>query len=69
MIGFNKPYFTGKELDYIFQAIRQEKISGNGEFTKNCQDLLSNELKINVAMSVILVSSLNAGQPLYSLKP
>lgn len=40
MISFNKPYFTGKELNYIFEAINQEKISGNGKFTKKCQDLL-----------------------------
>lgn len=37
MIGFNKPYLTGKELDYIREAVESEKISGNGEFTKRCQ--------------------------------
>jgi len=37
MIPFNKPYFTGKETQYIEQAVRSGKISGNGEFTKKCQ--------------------------------
>lgn len=37
MIPFNKPYFTGKETQYIEQAVRLGKISGNGEFTKRCQ--------------------------------
>jgi dTDP-4-amino-4,6-dideoxygalactose transaminase len=37
MIGFNKPYHTGKELAYIKQAIRLEKLSGNGHFTQKCQ--------------------------------
>ncbi|MFN7603678.1 MAG: aminotransferase class I/II-fold pyridoxal phosphate-dependent enzyme, partial [Bacteroidota bacterium] len=37
MIGFNKPYFSGKELQYIQEAIRLEKLSGNGEFTQRCQ--------------------------------
>ena len=36
-IGFNKPYFTGKETDYIKQAVESEKISGNGIFTQKCQ--------------------------------
>jgi dTDP-4-amino-4,6-dideoxygalactose transaminase len=38
MIGFNKPYFSGKELQYIQEAIRLEKLSGNGEFTQRCQN-------------------------------
>ncbi|MFM8743313.1 MAG: dTDP-4-amino-4,6-dideoxygalactose transaminase, partial [Cytophagales bacterium] len=37
MIGFNKPYFSGNELQYIQEAIRLEKLSGNGEFTQRCQ--------------------------------
>lgn len=37
-IPFNKPYLTGNELDYIRQAVQAGKISGNGAFTKKCQD-------------------------------
>jgi len=37
MISFNKPYLTGKETQYIEQAVRSGKISGNGDFTKKCQ--------------------------------
>lgn len=37
MIPFNKPYLTGKELEYIQQAVASGKISGNGDFTKKCQ--------------------------------
>jgi dTDP-4-amino-4,6-dideoxygalactose transaminase len=37
MLSFNKPYLTGKETQYIEQAVRTGKISGNGEFTKKCQ--------------------------------
>jgi len=37
MIPFNKPYFTGKEAQYIEQAVQTGKISGNGAFTKKCQ--------------------------------
>ena len=37
-ITFNKPYLTGKEAHYIFQAVYEHNhISGNGYFTKKCQ--------------------------------
>ena len=36
MIPFNKPFLTGKETEYIEDAVRSGKISGNGDFTKKC---------------------------------
>lgn len=36
-IPFNKPYLSGKETDYIQQAVASGHISGNGMFTKKCQ--------------------------------
>ena len=36
-IPFNKPYLTGKETSYIHDAVNTGKISGNGSFTKKCQ--------------------------------
>lgn len=36
MINFNVPPFTGKEMDYIRQAVDSQKICGDGEFTKKC---------------------------------
>ncbi len=39
-IPFNKPFLTGKETDYIRQAVESGKISDNGAFTQNCQRLL-----------------------------
>ncbi|MCX6158513.1 MAG: dTDP-4-amino-4,6-dideoxygalactose transaminase [Ignavibacteriae bacterium] len=36
MIFFNKPYLTGKETQYIFDAVKSGKISGNGDFTQKC---------------------------------
>lgn len=35
-IPFNKPYLSGKEPEYILDAVRSGKISGNGLFTKKC---------------------------------
>ena len=36
MIPFNKPYLSGKEIDYIREAVSNGHISGNGFFTKEC---------------------------------
>jgi dTDP-4-amino-4,6-dideoxygalactose transaminase len=36
-IPFNKPYMTGKELDYIKEAYLNSTLAGNGNFTKRCQ--------------------------------
>jgi dTDP-4-amino-4,6-dideoxygalactose transaminase len=33
-IPFNKPFLTGKETEYIEEAVMSGKISGNGDFTK-----------------------------------
>ena len=38
MINFNVPPFTGKEMDYIRQAVENQKICGDGEFTKKCSE-------------------------------
>lgn len=38
MIHFNKPHMAGKEAEYITQAVASGKISGNGEYTKKCQN-------------------------------
>jgi dTDP-4-amino-4,6-dideoxygalactose transaminase len=37
-IPFNKPFLTGKETHYIYEAVNSGKISGNGIFTKKCQE-------------------------------
>ena len=42
-IPFNKPYLTGKETHYIYDAVNSGKISGNGLYTKKCQDFFREE--------------------------
>lgn len=37
MIPFNKPYLTGKEMHYMYQAVYSGKISGNGMFSQKNQ--------------------------------
>ena len=36
MINFNIAPFTGKELEYVKQAIDNHKTCGDGIFTKKC---------------------------------
>ena len=36
MINFNVPPFTGKEMEYMKQAVEAQKICGDGQFTKKC---------------------------------
>jgi dTDP-4-amino-4,6-dideoxygalactose transaminase len=66
MIGFNKPYFTGNEFSYIQEAIRIEKLSGNGYFTKRCHEffekrygfakcLLTNSATAALEMAALLI--------------
>lgn len=33
---FNKPFLTGREIEYIAQAVQTGQISGDGKFTKLC---------------------------------
>lgn len=42
-IDFNRPYLTGKETHYIYEAVSSGKISGNGIFTKKCQQFFESK--------------------------
>lgn len=53
-IPFNKPYMTGKELQYIADSIASGHISGDGIYTKKCSSLLEDELGIQ---KVLLTTS------------
>jgi dTDP-4-amino-4,6-dideoxygalactose transaminase len=43
MIPFNKPYMTGKELEYIAQAHANGQLSGDGPFTRQCNAWLERQ--------------------------
>jgi dTDP-4-amino-4,6-dideoxygalactose transaminase len=40
MIGFNKPYLTGKELHYIADAHQRGQLAGDGHYTRLCSHWL-----------------------------
>jgi dTDP-4-amino-4,6-dideoxygalactose transaminase len=47
MIPFNKPYLTGKETQYISDAVASGKISGNGKYTQKCQQFFEQKYGFN----------------------
>ncbi len=53
-IGFNKPYLTGKETDYILESVKSRKISGDGLFTKKCSEFFEKRYGFN---KVLLTTS------------
>ena len=50
MIPFNKPYIAKNEFEYIRQAIESNHISGDGSFTKKCNQFLESALGCEKAL-------------------
>jgi dTDP-4-amino-4,6-dideoxygalactose transaminase len=50
VIGFNKPFFTGKELYNIADAHQRGKLSGDGEYTRLCSEWLEKTTGANKAL-------------------
>lgn len=50
MIPFNRPPYTGNEDQYVLQAMRSDKMSGDGDFTKHCHSWFENELSCKKAL-------------------
>jgi len=50
MIPFNKPFLTGKELEYIQQAHTNGQLAGDGPFTKKCHAWLEQTIGCSKAL-------------------
>lgn len=50
MINFNEPPYVGKEVDYIRDAIANNKICGDGKYTKLCNEWLENKTETKKAL-------------------
>ncbi len=46
MIRFNVPPFMGKEVEYIKEAVLEQKICGDGMFTKKCSKYFEDILNV-----------------------
>lgn len=70
MIGFNKPYHTSKELAYVMQAIKFEKLSGNGHFTQKCQTFFEQRYNFKkVLLTQSCTAALEMAALLCNVKP
>ena len=50
MIPFNKPFLTGKELEYIADAHSRGVLAGNGFYSKKCISLIESTLNCSKAL-------------------
>ena len=70
MIDFNVPPFTGKELEYMQQAIKNKKICGDGEFTKKCSHWMEEKFQANhVLLTISCTHALEMAAVLTQVKP
>lgn len=70
MIDFNIPPFTGKELEYMQQAIKNKKICGDGEFTKKCSRWMEKKFQANhVLLTTSCTHALEMAAVLTQVKP
>lgn len=69
-IPFNKPFVTGKEIEYIASAISNGNIAADGFFTRACARLLEDRFAIpRVLMTPSCTSALELAAMLCDLKP
>lgn len=70
MIPFNKPFLTGKEAHYIYQAVYSGKLSGNGVYTKKCQEYFESHYGFKKAlMTTSCTDALEMAAILCDVKP
>lgn len=70
MIHFNVPPITGDELNYIAEAIKSHKISGDGQYTRKCSEWLEKRLEANkVLLTTSGSTALDMALLLCDLKP
>lgn len=58
MINFNVPPYTGKEIEYMKEAVQNQKICGDGPFTKKCSEWI--EAKTGTAKCLLTTSCTHA---------
>ncbi len=69
-LGFNKPYFTGKESEYITEAVLSKKISGNGLFTKKCHSFFESHFNFpKVLLTTSCTDALEMAAILLDIQP
>jgi len=70
VLPFNKPFAGGKEYAYIKQAIDNGHVSGDGPFTRKCQQTLENMLGVpKVLLTTSCTDALELSALLLDIRP
>jgi dTDP-4-amino-4,6-dideoxygalactose transaminase len=69
-IPFNRPTFVGRETEYVARALTDGHISGDGQFTRDCNKLLEDSLgAARVLLTTSCTHALELAALLLDLKP
>ncbi|MBU1118310.1 dTDP-4-amino-4,6-dideoxygalactose transaminase [Patescibacteria group bacterium] len=69
MIPFNRPPYVGKEIEYIIQAVEARNLSGDGSFTKKCQEAMQDMFACkNIFLTTSCSSALDMAAILLEIK-
>ena len=69
-IKFNKVDFQGNEIEYIKETINSNRISGDGNFTKKCNEFIEKSLNVNKAiLTTSCTHALEMSALLLNIKP
>ena len=70
MIDFNRPAFTGREFDYIRDAVQRGMLCGDGEYTKRCSQWMMDKFHVNhVMLTTSCTHALEMAAHLCNIKP
>ena len=69
MISFNVPPCVGTEITYIQEAIKNRKISGDGEFTKKCTAWLREQTGVSVLLTTSCTHATEMAALLSDIQP
>ena len=58
MIDFNRPAFTGREFDYIRDAVQRGMLCGDGEYTKRCSQWMMDKFHLILLGNVLTTPSM-----------
>ena len=69
-IPFNRPEITGREFDYLRDAVERGRLSGDGFYTRQCQELLARILGgTRVLLTTSCTHALELAALLLDIKP
>lgn len=68
-VPFNRPSMVGEEARYMAEAVARGHISGDGEFTRRCQDLLKRELGVPALLTTSCTHALEMAALLLEIQP